>query len=102
MQSMSISGTERSSFHRYRSFFWPLLLIVLGVVLLLQNAGILNGATISIFVRLWPLALIIVGVELLLAPRQPRLAAIISIGTLGVALAIAVIGPVFGLGKVDV
>jgi hypothetical protein len=87
---------------RPRALFWPILLIVLGVLWLLNNAGIISGANLAILFRLWPVALIVAGAELLLLPNQPRLAALVSIGALVGAIGLALVGPAFGWGKIDV
>jgi hypothetical protein len=43
--------------------FWPSVLILLGVYLLLQNLGLLDWVRAEIF---WPLVLIAIGVWLIL------------------------------------
>ena len=66
-----INTTEKTTVHPIRqkktsSFFWPILLIILGTLLLLNNLGILPW---SIWNNLWkfsPLLLILIGLELLL------------------------------------
>jgi hypothetical protein len=47
-------------------YFWPLVLIVLGVLLLLDNLGLLPG---SAWGYIWPSLLILLGLSLLLARR---------------------------------
>ncbi|MEP7285529.1 MAG: DUF5668 domain-containing protein [Chloroflexota bacterium] len=102
MQDVKTKNSGFQPVMRYRSLFWPLLLILIGGVWLLQNFGIITGANIAALLRLWPILLIVGGVEILLAPRQPRLAAFIGVGALVAALGIALVGPAFGLGKVEV
>lgn len=48
--------------HR-RSFFWPLLLIVIGVVFLLNTLGFLPGDGWELFLKLWPLLFIVGGLD---------------------------------------
>jgi Domain of unknown function (DUF5668) len=48
---------------------WPLILIFLGAVFLLQNAGYLPPNFWMGLWRLWPLVLVLIGIELLLAHR---------------------------------
>ncbi len=48
---------------RRGSIFWPVLLIVLGVVLLLGNIGILNRDTRETLINLWPVLLLVAGVD---------------------------------------
>jgi hypothetical protein len=49
----------------YRSFFWPAVLILIGVVALLVNAGLVSTDRLSLLEDLWPLILIVIGLELL-------------------------------------
>jgi len=50
---------------RYRSFFWPAVLILAGVVALLVNIGALSVDRLILLVNLWPLILIVVGLEII-------------------------------------
>ncbi len=64
---------------------WPLILIFLGGVFLLQNTGYLPPNFWINLWRLWPVVLVLIGVELLLAHRVPwlilvGLAAVVLIG----------------------
>ena len=49
----------------YRSFFWPVVLILAGIVALLVNAGVLSTDRLSLLEDLWPVILIVIGLELL-------------------------------------
>jgi hypothetical protein len=51
---------------RHYSIFWPVLLIVVGVVLFLNNTGAISGDTWEVIVNLWPLLFIIGGIESLI------------------------------------
>src|SRR6266516_4244579 len=50
---------------RYRSFFWPAVLILVGVVALLVNTGQIALDRLVLLTDLWPLILIVVGIELI-------------------------------------
>ncbi len=52
--------------YRYRSFFWPAALILVGVIALLVNTGQLPFDRLFRLLDLWPLILIVIGVELVL------------------------------------
>lgn len=54
----------RSTYH-YRSFFWPAVLILIGVVALLANTGQISTERLYNLVNLWPLILIVFGLELI-------------------------------------
>lgn len=51
--------------YRYRSFFWPALLILAGVVALLVNTGAIPVERLSQLLDLWPVILIVIGLELI-------------------------------------
>jgi len=50
---------------RYRSYFWPAVLILIGVVAFLVNSGVISTDRLSLLFDLWPLILIVIGLELL-------------------------------------
>lgn len=64
----------------YRSLFWPIILIGVGVVWLLGNLGILSDANLVVLAQLWPLALIAIGLDLIIGRRSPALGAAIGVG----------------------
>ena len=49
----------------YRSFFWPVVLILIGGVALLVNSGVISTDRLSLLGDLWPLILIVIGLELI-------------------------------------
>ena len=82
---------------RYRSVFWPTVLIGVGLVWLLANLQLLSEANLWMLLRLWPLALIAIGLDLLVGRRWPVLGALIGLGIVGLALVLMLFGPRFGL-----
>ncbi len=52
-----------SDYQRPRSLFWPLLLVVVGVFLVLVNIGTIKGTTWENIVIYWPVILIIGGLD---------------------------------------
>lgn len=52
--------------YTYRSFFWPAVLILVGVVLLLVNTGQIQVERLYAVINLWPLVLIVIGLELII------------------------------------
>jgi cell wall-active antibiotic response 4TMS protein YvqF len=52
--------------YRYRSFFWPALLILAGIVALLVNVGQIPVERVFQAVNLWPLILVVIGLELII------------------------------------
>jgi hypothetical protein len=51
--------------NRYRSFFWPAVLILAGLVALLVNTGQITSDRLVELVILWPVILIVVGLEII-------------------------------------
>jgi hypothetical protein len=51
--------------HRYRSFFWPLVLIVVGLIALLIQLNVISSDRLYRLADLWPLILIVIGLELI-------------------------------------
>lgn len=56
---------------RYRSVFWPALLIFIGVVALLVNSGLMSADRLYLLLNLWPLILIVIGLELIIRRSVP-------------------------------
>jgi Domain of unknown function (DUF5668) len=77
---------------RRGSVIGPLILIFIGGVFLLQNAGVLPPTIWGSLWRLWPLALVIVGLELLFGARAGWLVAIVGLCGIVVALGGVVAG----------
>ena len=75
---------------RSRSFFWPILLIGVGTLLLLNNLGIVAWNTWNLIWRFWPLVLVAVGIDVLFGKRS-ALGAILS-----AFLVLAIMGVVAG------
>ena len=71
-----------------RGVFWPLLLIALGLVFLLQNLGFISGVSWFAVASLWPLLLVLIGLDIAFARRWPltTLAAEVLVIAAGLAL----------------
>jgi hypothetical protein len=55
----------RQKFYR-GGLFWPVLLIIVGVLFLLKNFNVLTGDVGSTLLKLWPLLLVLIGLDSLL------------------------------------
>jgi plastocyanin len=69
----------------------PAILIALGGLFLLGNAGMIAPLSVRSVLSLWPLLLVLAGIQLLLGRDRPSLALGLQLGAvaLGVALALA-------------
>jgi hypothetical protein len=54
-----------------RGLFWPLLLIVVGLVFLLANFGLIRPISVLALASLWPLLLILIGLDIAVGKRWP-------------------------------
>lgn len=50
---------------RYRSFFWPVVLIAIGLIALLAELNLISSDRLYRLADLWPLILIVIGLELI-------------------------------------
>lgn len=78
---------------RSRSFFWPIILISVGVLLLLSNLGIVSWSTWNLVWRFWPVILIAIGVDVIFGQRS-TLGAVLS-ALLVLALLAVIAGAIF-------
>jgi hypothetical protein len=90
-------GEARVRHSGYRSLFWPIVLIGVGLVWLLGNLGVISGANLAVLFRLWPLLLIIIGLDLLFGRQSPLIGALIAVGAVVLLVALMLAGPSLGL-----
>jgi hypothetical protein len=92
--------------NRYRSFFWPGVLILVGVFALLINAGLVPTDRLYRLVDLWPVILIVIGLELLIRRAMQGTAAdiaavLIVVLAAGGAVAYVAVGPAISTGTLQ-
>jgi hypothetical protein len=87
----------------YRSFFWPVVLILIGVFAILVDLNVISSDRLYRLEDLWPLILIVIGLELL-ARRSLRgaavdvAAALILLVAAGGSVAYVAVGPAIPSG----
>ncbi len=82
--------------HSNGSLFWPVILISVGVIWLLGNAGILRATNLEMLFRLWPLILIAIGLDILLGRGNPGLRTLIAVGAVALVIILMLVGPALG------
>src|ERR687885_283213 len=68
-------------------FFWPVVLIGLGVLFLLGNLGSLSWGALEAVFRLWPILLVGGGLEILIGRRSPAASLAVALATVGLMIA---------------
>ncbi len=96
------TGQEPSRGHRYRSFFWAIVLIGVGVVWLLFNLDVISPANLGMLSLVWPILVVGFGVDLLVGRRSLKLGALVGVVTVGLIIVFMLLGPAFGwVGDTD-
>ncbi|MEA4907184.1 MAG: DUF4097 family beta strand repeat protein [Chloroflexi bacterium] len=81
---------------QYRSMFWPILLIGVGVVWLLYNLGMIAPVNINMILRLWPVLLIAIGLDIIFGRQSPLLGALIGLLAVAFLAALLLFGTTWG------
>jgi len=76
---------------------FPLVLIALGVVFLLANAGYVGDGALRRLVELWPVALVLIGLDIMFRDRSAAVALIVEVAVIAASVVYAVAGPATGL-----
>ncbi len=79
-----------------RPFFWPILLIGLGIVLLLSNLNIIESVNFLFLLQLWPVLLISAGLQILFGRSNPWIGNLLAVLVVGTAIAFLVFAPSLG------
>lgn len=82
---------------RYRSFFWPIVLIGVGAIWLLVNLNIISLTSLNNLVQLWPVILIVLGLNMLFGHQNSWIGAAIGVLAIGAVIGFLVFGPALGL-----
>ena len=94
--------------YRYRSLFWPGVLILAGVIALLVNTGQVSVERLGLLLALWPLVLIVLGLEIMVRglvrgrSGEVAAAAIVIVALVGAAVYVAAAPNPGGIHTLDV
>jgi len=81
----------------YRSLFWPIVLIGVGVIWLLGSMGVIPQANLNLLASMWPLILIVIGLDLLIGRNSPVGGALVGLIAVAVVVFLLIAGPSLGL-----
>lgn len=84
---------ENKKVKNSRSYFWPLLLIIIGLLFLLNNLELIPWTIWNTLIRFWPLILILTGLEILLGRSRMANLIVTLIGLLILILIVAIYIP---------
>lgn len=79
-----------------RPIFWPLVLIAVGVLALLNTFKVISIANMGILFQFWPVLLIALGLDLLVRQRWPIAGNLIALVTVTLAVLAVVFAPQLG------
>jgi hypothetical protein len=80
-------------YRRYRSLFWPILLIGAGVVWMLANLNLIPAISWRLLIRMWPLFLIVAGLDVLFGRRSPIIGGLIGLGAVALVVGLLYFAP---------
>ena len=64
---------------RYRSLFWPILLVGVGIIWLLSNLNIIQPVSVGSLIKFWPVILIVLGIDILFSRQYPWIGAVVGV-----------------------
>jgi hypothetical protein len=82
---------------RYRSMFWPILLVGVGIVWLLSNLGLIQAVSLGSILKFWPVVLIVFGLDMLFSRRYPWVGAVVGLLAVAGVVALLIYGPKVGI-----
>lgn len=82
---------------RYRSLFWPILLVGVGIVWLLSNLGLVQPVSLGSILKFWPVVLIVFGLDMLFSRRYPWVGAVVGLLAVAGVVALLMFGPKVGI-----
>ncbi len=82
---------------KFSSFFWPVVLIGAGIILLLRNLELIPVININMLLRLWPLILVVIGLDIIFGHKAPWVGGLIGLAAVGGIVAFLFLSPSLGI-----
>ncbi|HYK96978.1 MAG TPA: DUF5668 domain-containing protein [Candidatus Acidoferrales bacterium] len=76
-----------------RGLFWPLLLVVIGLVFLMANLGYIGTLSVLALANLWPIILVLIGIDVAFGRRWPLGVLVADVAIIAGALALVSYAP---------
>ncbi len=83
--------------HRRHSFFWPIILVGVGLIWLLINLGYVPAISIGQVLKFWPVLLIVLGMDMILGRRFPWAGTLIGLLAVAGVIAFLLMSPNLGI-----
>ncbi len=87
---------QQKTFH-YRSLFWPVVFIGVGLLWLLANLSLIPREGWLTLLRFWPVFLIAIGVDIMVGRQSRLVGGAIGISVVALALVLVFAGPEMGI-----
>lgn len=79
------------------SFFWPIILIGIGIICLLVNFNVIAPVSIGTILRFWPVLLILIGLDILFSRRYSWVGGVFGVLAIAFVIFFLVFGPSTGM-----
>jgi len=89
--------TSHKKHFSYRSVFWPIILISVGLVWLLSNLGIIPRENLWLMINLWPVLLVLAGLDMIFARRTPIIGVLLGLGVIALVVYLLLGGQNLGI-----
>ncbi len=80
----------------YRSWFWPIVFIGVGLLWLLANLNLIPREGWLTLLRFWPVFLIAIGLDIMVGRQSRLIGGAIGISVIALALVLVLVGPEMG------
>ena len=86
---------QKNKFH-YRSLYWPIVLIGVGMLWLLANLDLISREGWLTLLRFWPVFLIAIGLDIMIGRQSRLIGGAIGISVIALSLVLVFVGPQMG------
>lgn len=87
---------EEKSRFQYRSLFWPIVFIGVGLLWLLANLNLIPREGWLTLLRFWPIFLIAIGFDIMIGRQSRLIGGAIGVSVVALALVLTLVGPEMG------